>query len=72
MVSREIKCRVIHRYCDKYPIRKMCQFFEISKSTYYRWQNRLCKIDKDHEVASLLYKAFVKSKETYGYRCLGI
>ena len=72
MVSREVKFRVIYHYHGKYPVRQMCQFFEVSKSAYYRWRDRLDKPNRDKETVDILRQGFVQSKETYGYRRLAI
>jgi transposase InsO family protein len=50
----------------------MCSFFEVSKSAYYRWQDRLNRPDPDKEVAEFLRQGFTKSNESYGYRRLAL
>lgn len=46
----------------------MCQFFQVSRSGYYAWFNRLDKEDKDKYIAELITICQEKSKKTYGYR----
>ena len=31
------KYRVIERFKEKYPIQKMCELFEVSRSGFYKW-----------------------------------
>ena len=34
------KYRVIERFKNKYPIWKMCELFEVSRSGFYKWRKR--------------------------------
>lgn len=67
-MKASVKYRVIYRFKDKYPIKQMCQFFQVSRSGYYAWFNRLDKEDKDKYIAELITICQEKSKKTYGYR----
>ena len=45
------KYAVIHRHRGKYALSKMCQFFEVSRSGYYKYVKRLEHPVKDSELA---------------------
>ena len=45
------KYAVIHRHRECYPIKQMCQFFEVSRSGYYKYVKRLVYTQKDFELA---------------------
>ena len=63
-----IKYRVIFRHKDKYAIKEMCEFFEVSRSGYYDFVGRMDKPDGDEVVADLIRECQQKTKNTYGYR----
>lgn len=63
-----MKYRVIYRFKDKYLIKQMCEFFQVSRSGYYAWVSRLNKEDKDRHIAELITICQEKSRKTYGYR----
>jgi len=67
-----VKYRVIYRFKDKYPIKQMCTFFQVSRSGYYDWIKRLEKLDNDKYIAELIAICQEKSRSTYGYRRVGI
>ena len=67
-MKASVKYRVIHRFKEKYPIRDMCKFFNVSRSGYYAWVNRLDKEDKDNIVGELIRQCQDKTRRTYGYR----
>lgn len=46
----------------------MCEYFEVSRSGYYAWVNRLAKVDKDLWIADLITSCYQKKRQTYGYR----
>ena len=62
------KYRVIERFKNKYPIRKMCEIFEVSRSGFYKWRKReqrpvqLCKLDQ------MIIDCQTQTNQTYGYR----
>lgn len=64
----EVKFRVIYRHKKKYSISKMCRFFEVSRSGYYGFVNRMDKPDKDLNLSELIRKCQLETKQTYGYR----
>ena len=68
----EVKYRVIYRHKDKYSISEMCRFFEVSRSGYYCFVNRMDKPAKDLELSELIRECQVETKQTYGYRRVAI
>ena len=64
----EVKYRVIHRHKDKYSISEMCRFFEVSRSGYYGFVNRMDKPANDLELSELIRTCQTETKQTYGYR----
>ena len=63
-----IKFLAIYRHKDKYSISVMCEFFEISRSGYYTYVNRMNQPNKDKYLIELIKECQEKSKRTYGYR----
>ena len=63
-----IKYRVIYRHKDKYSVKEMCEFFEVSRSGYYDFVKRMDKPNLDKALADLIQECQVKTKSTYGYR----
>ena len=64
----EVKFRVIYRHKDKYSISEMCRFFEVSRSGYYGFVNRMDKPAKNLELSELIRTCQAETKQTYGYR----
>ena len=64
----EVKFRVIYRHKDKYSISEMCRFFEVSRSGYYGFVNRMDKPAKNLELSELIRTCQTETKQTYGYR----
>jgi len=62
------KYAVIHRHCREYPIQTMCQFFEVSRSGYYKYVKRLGRPAKDAELADKIRAKQESCRKTYGYR----
>ena len=46
----------------------MCQFFEVSRSGYYKYVNQLEHPVKDSELAEKIRTKQESCKKTYGYR----
>jgi transposase InsO family protein len=59
---------VIYRFKNKYPVKDMCKFLEVSRSGYYDWIKRLNVSDKDERLANIIRICQEKCKRTYGYR----
>ena len=64
----EVKYRVIYRHKEKYSISEMCRFFEVSRSGYYGFVNRMDKPANDLELSELIRTCQTETKQTYGYR----
>lgn len=71
-MKASVKFRVIYRFKDRYPIKQMCKFFQVSRSGYYAWIGRMEREDKDKWLAEKIAICQEKSKKTYGYRRVGI
>lgn len=67
-VKPQIKYQTIYRYRKKYPIQKMCRFFEVSRSGYYAWLKRKNEVARDEPLARLIAECQQKCGQTYGYR----
>ncbi len=67
-----VKYLVIYRHKEKYSISKMCSFFKISRSGYYDFVKRMDKPAKDLELSELIRECQLQTKQTYGYRRVGI
>ncbi len=50
----------------------MCEFFGISRASYYLWVKRLNLPDPDQERMELVQEAYQKSRRTYGYRRIAL
>ena len=62
------KYAVIHRHRGKYSLCKMCQFFEVSRSGYYKYVKQLEQAAKDSALAEKIRVKQESCKKTYGYR----
>ena len=63
-----MKYLAIYRHRDKYPIKLMCKFFEVSRSGYYGFLKRLDRPDRDEALAAEITECQQLCKKTYGYR----
>ena len=61
------KYRVIERFKNKYPIWKMCELFEVSRSGFYKWRKREASQQRS-ELDRVIIECQVLAKQTYGYR----
>ena len=68
----EVKYRVIYRHKDKYSISEICRFFEVSRSGYYGFVDRMDKPANDLELSELIRECQSECKQTYGYRRVAI
>jgi putative transposase len=50
----------------------MCRFFGISRAAYYAWRQRLGQPDPDAARQQVIVEAFAASRQTYGYRRIGL
>lgn len=69
---KEIKCRIVHRFRNRYPVHNLCELPEVSRSGYYKWLPRQGRPDRDEPVAELIRQCQEKVHKTYGYRRVGI
>ena len=62
------KYRVMYHHKDKYSIKFMCEFFNVSRSGYYDFVARMEKPDKDEVIAKQIAECQKDTNQTYGYR----
>ena len=67
-MKTSVKYLVIYRHKEKYPISKMCKFFEVSRSGYYGYINRMDIPEKDLSLAERIRECQNATNSTYGYR----
>ena len=53
-------------------MKAMCHFFGVSRAAYYAWTQRLQRPDKDAPRMQLVQEAYLKSRQTYGYRRIAL
>ncbi len=63
-----MKYLVIQKYQTKYPIKKMCEFFNVSRSGYYDFLRLSETEDKDKQLADMISECQNLCAKTYGYR----
>ena len=63
-----VKYHVIYRNREKYAISEMCRFFEVSRSGYYDFVNRMDIPAKDLPLAEKIRECQEECGKTYGYR----
>ena len=59
---------MIYRHKEKYTISKMCRFFDVSRSGFYDYVNRMEQPDRDLLLAEQIQTCQAEVKQTYGYR----
>ena len=62
------KYRVIERFKEKYPIQKMCELFEVSRSGFYKWRKRVSQPQQRGELDQFIIECQAQVKQSYGYR----
>ena len=67
-MSASQKYAVISRFVGKYSIQRMCSFFEVSRSGYYKWRSKDKALDPDRPIGELIRQCQEETKQTYGYR----
>ena len=67
-MKASFKYTVIHRHRERYPIKEMCRFFEVSRSGYYKYLKQLEQPAKDIELAEKIRAKQETCRKTYGYR----
>ena len=63
---------VIYRHKDKHGISEMCQFFEVSRSSYYDYVKKIDILAWDLSLAEKIRECLKHSHGTYGYRRIHI
>ena len=63
-----IKYHIIYRHQNEYPVSVMCKFFEVSRSGYYDFIQRMDKPENDAELAEKIKECQNRTDNTYGYR----
>jgi hypothetical protein len=71
-VRPEIKYMAMEKNRGKYPIKLMCEFFEVSRSGYYAYLKRKVQPQRDETLAALIRQCQEQTHSTYGYRRVGI
>jgi hypothetical protein len=67
-VKSEIKYIAIQRNADKYPVKQMCEFFEVSRSGYYAFLKRPQVNCTEEALAQQISQCQKETGSTYGYR----
>ena len=67
-MKASVKYKVIYRHKDVYSISEMCRFFEVSRSGYYDFVNRLDIQASDLPLAQMIQQCQEQCHNTYGYR----
>jgi putative transposase len=67
-----MKYLVIQKHHTKYPVKKMCAFFDVSRSGYYAFLKTLSVEDKDQGLADMILECQNRCFKTYGYRRIQI
>lgn len=63
-----MKYLVIQKYQTKYSIKKMCEFFNVSRSGYYDFLKSSETEDKDKQLVEMILECQNSCAKTYGYR----
>ena len=66
-VKASVKYKVIYRHREKYSIREMCRFFEVSRSGYYDYIRRMDIPAKELPLAEKIRVCQALCRNTYGY-----
>ena len=64
----KVKYMVIYRHKGQYSISEMCRFFNVSRSGYYDYVNRMGTPAWDQPLAEKIRECQEKCGKTYGYR----
>lgn len=67
-MKSEIKYIAIQRHADKYPVKLMCKFFEVSRSGYYAFLKRQTVNSAEDALAQQISQCQRETGCTYGYR----
>ena len=64
----KVKYAVIYCHRNEYPVSVLCKFFEVSRSGYYDFVNRMDQPEHDTELAERIRECQNRTDNTYGYR----
>ena len=64
----KVKYAVIYRHRNEDPVSVMCQFFEVSRSGYYAFMQRMDQPEHDTELAEQIRVCQNRTDKIYGYR----
>ncbi|MFI5979233.1 IS3 family transposase [Streptomyces sp. NPDC051452] len=69
-VSVNEKYEFIDGEKDRFPVKKMCAWMQVSKSGFYDWRSRPLSVtaERREELKVVIREVFENSDETYGYR----
>ncbi len=67
-MKASVKYRVIYRHREKYSISEMCHFFDVSRSGYYGFVQRMDIPAKNLPLAERIRECQTECRNTYGYR----
>ena len=62
------KYRVIEHFKSKYPIQKMCEIFEVSRSGFYKWRKKIQQPVQHSELDQIIIACQAQTNQTCGYR----
>ena len=62
--------RFVSEHCGSYPVKRLCELVEISRSGYYEWSRRPLSNHylADVDLAAEIYEIHETSRRTYGRR----
>lgn len=63
-----MKYAAIYTHRERYPISRMCRFFEVSCSGYYSFAKQVNRPNRDENLSKLIRTCQSKTNSTYGYR----
>jgi len=67
-VKPSVKYLAIYHHQSKYPVSVMCQFFEVSRSGYYSYIQRMNKPNRDESLMKMIAECQERCNKTYGCR----
>jgi transposase InsO family protein len=67
-VKAKIKYLVIYNNKENYPVATMCNFFNVSRSGYYKFHNSRNSTAKNQDIIQMIRDCQLETKNTYGYR----
>ncbi|RLV27804.1 transposase [Streptococcus iniae] len=62
--------KLVEDYKNNYPISVILDYFDVKRSTYYRWKKEYEKPQKTDEVIELIEQLCMENHFIYGYRTI--